>query len=578
MKYWIPRNWSSSFEQEGLLFFVQRIQEMLFHYSEDIRRAPVHNTSTLTHEYLKLTKEINSGKVKEYYLDKIYDEIKNSLLHDKILNDELGEKFISNLFAQMNAAPKEKQANFVKYLNGIIEINYLRWAESYILKHIAFGNHKNEIEFGARSWISDLVMRGYSREFIYSYIEENLIEGSLSSISDLESFFNRFDFKKRKYRVYMQISKVVLPYTQILNSRLSLSFDDDGNFGVLDNKNKYKTCYFEIESLDYYKAVSYAYSRINIFCKYYCYLSNKKKTLLYKHCCVIDQSDNNMHYLPIIPTGFYSKELSGDAIIIKMMDSVIMGLNENINADRYTIEKAIDLHNSAIRQPIPKDGFVSLWSILEVICPYGEYKSKIDMVISNIVPVLQNDYFPTLFESIYCDLEDNLPKTLFNNLYESINAADILEKTAHFCMLPEYESTREDIFKKLSSFPVIRNKIYNLYILRDNKKALFDLSIKYRHRVEWHLYRLYRTRNSIVHSGTANTDVQVLGEHLHSYVDSVLNELAFKMSQNKTLSSANNVFVDTTLLVHQKQDYFSATGCITNVDIDNLLNQYYLLF
>ena len=159
-----------------------------------------------------------------------------------------------------------------------------------------------------------------------------------------------------------------------------------------------------------------------------------------------------------------------------------MGLNENSHSERRTIEKAIDLHNSAIRQQLPKDGFVNLWSVLEVLCPSGINKSKIDLVLSSIVPVLQNDYFPTLFESIYCDLKDNLPISIFRDLYGSINASNIIEQTAYFCLLPEFEELRERTFKHLSAFPIIRDKIYNLYVLRNNRKALFDLSAKYRQR------------------------------------------------------------------------------------------------
>ena len=93
--------------------------------------------------------------------------------------------------------------------------------------------------------------------------------------------------------------------------------------------------------------------------------------------------------------------------------------------------------------------------------------------------------------------------------------------------------------------------------------------------MEWHLYRLYRTRNSIVHSGTANTDVQVLGEHLHSYVDRVLNELAFKMARNEAITNVNNALVDTSLLVRQKHSYFTSDGSITKEDIDMLHKKYY---
>ena len=41
MKY-ITQDWTST--KDGYLFFVQRLQEMLFHYSDDIVKAPVHNT------------------------------------------------------------------------------------------------------------------------------------------------------------------------------------------------------------------------------------------------------------------------------------------------------------------------------------------------------------------------------------------------------------------------------------------------------------------------------------------------------------------------------------------------------
>ena len=49
MKY-ITQDWTST--KDGYLFFVQRLQEMLFHYSDDIVKAPVHNTQTLLEEYV----------------------------------------------------------------------------------------------------------------------------------------------------------------------------------------------------------------------------------------------------------------------------------------------------------------------------------------------------------------------------------------------------------------------------------------------------------------------------------------------------------------------------------------------
>ena len=55
--------------------------------------------------------------------------------------------------------------------------------------------------------------------------------------------------------------------------------------------------------------------------------------------------------------------------------------------------------------------------------------------------------------------------------------------------------------------------IYNLYEQRENREKLWHLSEKYCQRIEWHLYRLYRLRNAIVHAGESHKRIQMLGEH-----------------------------------------------------------------
>ena len=89
MKYWCPSNWDNTFDHEGFLFFVQKLQEMLFHFSADIYRAPVHNTSTLAHEFLQIHREVELGKVKKYQLRAIFDELKYSFSHDLVIKEKL---------------------------------------------------------------------------------------------------------------------------------------------------------------------------------------------------------------------------------------------------------------------------------------------------------------------------------------------------------------------------------------------------------------------------------------------------------------------------------------------------------
>ena len=57
--------------------------------------------------------------------------------------------------------------------------------------------------------------------------------------------------------------------------------------------------------------------------------------------------------------------------------------------------------------------------------------------------------------------------------------------------------------------------------LRIKKKLVAEIN-RYGQRLTWHIQRLYRVRNSIIHSGEPEKSMLYLVEHLHSYVDEVL--------------------------------------------------------
>lgn len=94
MKY-ITQDWTST--KDGYLFFVQRLQEMLFHYSDDIVKAPVHNTQTLLEEYVDTEKDaiVHAGESHKriqmlgehlhIYVDRVILELMVKLAKDKCL-------------------------------------------------------------------------------------------------------------------------------------------------------------------------------------------------------------------------------------------------------------------------------------------------------------------------------------------------------------------------------------------------------------------------------------------------------------------------------------------------------------
>lgn len=54
---------------------------------------------------------------------------------------------------------------------------------------------------------------------------------------------------------------------------------------------------------------------------------------------------------------------------------------------------------------------------------------------------------------------------------------------------------------------------------------------------------MYRTRNTIIHSGENPDNLKALGEHLHSYVDELLVEIIEQLTSEKRLGTIDNVLI-----------------------------------
>jgi len=66
----------------------------------------------------------------------------------------------------------------------------------------------------------------------------------------------------------------------------------------------------------------------------------------------------------------------------------------------------------------------------------------------------------------------------------------------------------------------------------------------YGQRITWHLYRMYRARNSVIHSGETPKNLKMLGEHLHVYVDSIIYEILSRMSSYNNLNSIESAMFE----------------------------------
>ena len=231
------------------------------------------------------------------------------------------------------------------------------------------------------------------------------------------------------------------------------------------------------------------------------------------------------------------------------------------------ISRAIDMHNVAIAEKSLTNGFLNLWSIFEILFTTNQSESKIESIEKHVLPILLRDYLHGLFDELKTYIIDNIPSKLIEELRLKANLQEQEKWFECLVLLPQYNAEREDLYAILTDQPTIRSRIYQLnrtYAQRDT--ALADLH-RHSQRMQWHLTRLYRTRNAIIHSGRAPVHLKKLGEHLHSYVDSCLFELAAPLAFSKQLHSIEDIVINVQLKHQMLMECLQKTDDLTNSDI-----------
>ena len=408
---------------------------------------------------------------------------------------------------------------------------------------------------------------------ISGIIIEVFFQKGVKSFECIDDFLSRFSFNRQIFTVYFEVSKFILQFKDILKTRLKVIFDDDGNFSKLkhDNRNII-ICFKNIEALDNYSAMKKAYNQLDLFLKFYKFIGNKNNIRIQKIGMVVD-SQGKITRIPAIPLGYNVVEEMDDRIISKSAENTINMLIMNARSDFYTLLKAIDLHNTALSLYDYKNAFLNLWSILEVLCTNRvNQNSIIDEIINIVVPILKKDYL----SAIFIDLNDNLKIALGSDkhtqLLKSVTQdGGEVEKIAFFVLLPEYSKLRSEYYSELKNYPVLRSRIWQMNEKSRDMKSINSLIEKYGERVTWHLQRMYRARNSIIHSGEAPTNIKLLGEHLHIYVDSFMYEIIGKLRCEDGPCSIDNVITDSKFVYRKFCDELKNNKQIDELMIRNLL-------
>lgn len=278
MKYSNPRHIEPSTEVDGVLYFAQRIEEMLFDYSIDLYKMPLLNTHGLAREYCRVVEKVSSGEIKEYQREILFEEFLASFNDDIILKENWGISNIEFITKSFGSSTQRVKDHTVAYVDSTLSNGrYYNWIVKTLLKYTKLPKEKKKIEAVIRCFIPELVSMGYDSEFIYTALKQHFFSGDAINNTSLEKFLAIFDLKSHRYNVYFAVSPMVKHFREILENRLRLHFDDDGNFSLFNKHSNRIIVYFkDIKAPCPNSAARDAYNRLDIFFSFYKFVGNKK--------------------------------------------------------------------------------------------------------------------------------------------------------------------------------------------------------------------------------------------------------------------------------------------------------------
>jgi len=563
-------HWENLSDLEGLLFFAQTVDEMLFEYTLDSYKPMALNCRLLCIECLSTIGEIKDGYMPKKNLQSVLEELKWSLEKDIAAKNILGKKFEFYLSQiKPNEIKINELENIIKFiLNHFSERKYLKEVRKSLFNLVKDGSQKEKIKNLTSSFLTELINNGYHPNHIdyqnYHFFFDTNKEQKIKEIKQLKDFFDLFSFKSNEYIVAFIGSILFRNFKETLNQydvvvtktyNCFSTIPGDITFKKSRKENESFIICSKVKGLDHHSARENVEKFLGQVTNLFNFFHHKEKPQLNNTSIVSRVSDN---YVVVIDKPIKSilktKNDEYPKFAAKSVENVLSNFELN-RESTYRFSRSIDLHSAALSASAIENQMLDLWAALETLMPKSSEsnKDRIVQITDQLIPFLQINYIEKQFAELYENLNNwnsfFLKKTLEKTIgYEESNP---IVSLAALVTLKENKELRVKIYEKLDDFPLLKNRIYSVHEMFNCPKNIKKVLNKHYTKIGWHLRRIYRTRSLIIHSGTFPTYTQILIEHLHNYLDVFIKKI-IELGSEKQIGTIEQVIfeIKTTLDYH----------------------------
>lgn len=576
-------HWRRNKYFEGLLLFAQALAEGTFYYSYESYKLPALNSHYLCYDIVHTASDIERKVLMDGNFIPLAEEfeqmlkedlfIKNkvdnegTILYSKDKNGDFFDLSIGDLKSKINNYPE-----IARYLIDICETNnkYLSELLGILIDNIFCDDfcqvNRVTIYTIARMLITDFVNAGYSKEYLYTTIENFFFNPSRPvecNADTVVSFFNCFTFDTTEYEVVFGINIKAARFFGKLNNIEVRDATQEEKRQLNLQKATDKVIAIPKKAIDIYSAFESAVRHINTFLSFHRINQHDSRLFITPKAVVYAKDDKgNLKDGTLIRNSINPLKKKGNSTDLRaLFDDITLSEKINIPTAFY---RAIVLHGGAVESKDISNQLLNLWTAIEVLIDTKrDNEDKINTICTILGAVLNRCYMYTNIEQLYHDVKacssTDVDKIL-DKVEPSCDDFDKVEQLAMILSLDNYHAELTELIDSLTETPLLiyRTKQFSEQILCDSQ-SIYKYLKRHEKRVKWHIMRIYRNRNMIVHNGSSMPYIDIIIENLHYYVDVLIDTLI--EYYNIGIIAHTSIYRD---ILNGQANYYAALGTPLN--------------
>ena len=538
MRFRSLHKWESDSSLDGLLFFAQRMDELLFDYTLDSYKPSALNAPYLCSEALGLIEDIENKVIEGANLSHVLRELEWSIQGDKLAKSLLDIDLSYYIIHNEDTPLSEKRKRLEALSRTIGPSRYLAKCKEALVIQIDSKKKKN-IDQLARTFATTLINIGYSKSFLYKTTLDFFFLGDEPKIESTNALKDYLEFFNGKVHIYealflvdpliKTVSESVRAFNVEVLDEIPEEYSEAAKEHHFEKAGEFENHEYvlikKIRAFDHQNARSGAERKIDNLSDLYSLfyhkiqISWKREALIFRKCCDKSSSLEGPHK-GAMEKGFDYKPKKAAKELNRLISSFAM----HDGGSFQKFNRVADLHGICISNDVVENQLVNLWTAIETLVPSHIGGNKIGSIINFILPFVVVGYIKRIIERFVADLflwDKNITRKTLNRVPNS-QGRNIYERALNLLALECNQELRSGLYTSLKDFHLLRFRAFALSEIlssAENIKGLIELHKK---KVSWQIRRIYRTRNLIVHSGRTPRYTETLIENGHDYLDQMM--------------------------------------------------------